>query len=152
MMMTYPTTARDRRNHTPVSTIATFSFGPCWCRSVPGSDGSFDVFRQRSVKAPLGRDVLVVSNRVPPSGVAMVRRQFESLDDPIVIAARACPSADWYWDRSPSEWVDVTELLDVDHAVDACITGQPELIFAVLLSVRDTAVDVSRLTALTEAI
>lgn len=151
-MMTYPTTARDRQDHTPVSTLATFSFGPCWCRSVPGSDGSFDVFRQRSVRAPLERDALVVSDRVPPSGVAMLRRQFDSLDDPVVIAAKACPSADWYWDRSPSEWIDVTELLDLDHQVDACITGQPELIFAALLSVGRSATDASRLTALTEAI
>ena len=151
-MMTYPTTARDRQNHAQVSTLTTFSFGPCWCRSVPGSDGSFDVFRQRSVKAPLEHDTLVVSDRVPPTGVAMVRRQFESLHDPIVIAAKACPSADWYWERSPSEWVDVAELLDVDHEVDACVTGQPELIFAALISVRNPAIDTSRLTALTEAI
>ena len=151
-MMTYPTTARDRQAHTPVSTLATFSFGPCWCRSVPGSDGSFDVFRQRSVKAPLDHDILVVSDRVPPSGVAMVRRQFDSLDDPIVIAAKACPSAAWYWERSPSESVNVAELLDVDHEVDACITGQPELIFAAVLTVRRSGFDSSRLTALTEAI
>lgn len=151
-MMTYPTTARDRHNHTPVSTLATFSFGPCWCRSVPGSDGSFDVFRQRSVKAPLERDTLVVSDRVPPTGVAMVRRQFDSLDNPIVIAAKSCPSADWYWETSPAEWIGVAELLDVDHEVDACLTGQPELIFAALLSVRNSAFDASHLTALTGAI
>lgn len=150
-MMTYPTTARDRQGPTPVSTFATFAFGPCWCRSVPGSDGSFDVFRQRSVKVPLERDILVVSDRVPPSGVAMVRRRFDSLDDPIVIAARACPSAEWYWERSPSDWVDPRELVRVDEEVDACITGQPEALFSALLAI-DSSVSGTRRSTLTEVI
>lgn len=149
-MMTYQASAVADRASALEATISTVAFGPCWCRSVPGSDGSFDVFRQRSVKAPLERNVLVVSNRVPPSGVPTVRRLHHGLNDPIVVATNACPTAGWYWDASPSGWIGLAELLEVDHEVDACLTGQPERLFGALLTIRDT-LKAHRLTALTEA-
>lgn len=151
-MMTYPTNVGGHQTHTPEATIATIAFGPCWCRSVPGNDGSFDVFRQRSVQAPLERNTLIVSNRVPSSGVAMVRRRFDSLSNPLVIATQACPSAEWYWERSPADWVEVGELVDIHHRLDACLTGQPELLFSALLAIGSEEADTARLTALTEAI
>lgn len=148
-MMTYQTRTVDELTRAPAATVSTAAFGPCWCRAVPGSDGSFDVFRQRSVTASLGRDALVVSNRIPPTGVAIVRRLSDSLSDPIVIATKACPSAAWYWDASPSGWVELDEILDVDLSVDACLTGQPELLFSALLTVGDGLGRGRRLTALT---
>lgn len=99
--------------------------------------------------APLERDVLIATNRVPPSGVAMVRRLHEGLSDPVVLATIACPSAGWYWDTSPSGWVDLAELLHVDREIDACLTGQPELLFPALLTVGHGHAGVRRFTALT---
>ena len=132
-MMTYPTRGLDQHATAVGTRFTTMTFGPCWCRSVPGSDGSFDVFRHRSIDSPLGRDVLVVSDRVPPSGVSQLRRLHTGMNDPLVLATRACPSAEWYWDHSPTDWVDASEYLDIDHRVDGCLTGQPEILFATLL-------------------
>lgn len=151
-MMTYPTSSLDQRATAVGSRISTVTFGPCWCRSVPGSDGSFDVFRHRSVESPLGRDVLVVSNRIPPSGVATLRRLHATLNDPLVIVAGACLSAEWYWDNSPSTWVDASEYLEVDHRVEGCLTGQPEIVFGVLLRLALAGSADQPLTTLTEVI
>ena len=151
-MMTYPTKGLDQRSPAVAARISTMTFGPCWCRSVPGSDGSFDVFRHRSIDSPLGRDVLVVSDRIPPSGVSSLRRLHAAMNDPLVLVTRACPSAGWYWDNSPTEWVDASEYLDIDHRVDGCLTGQPEIFLASLLGlVLDGSADQPLMT-LTEVI
>lgn len=151
-MMTFQRTALDPQLHVRGATISTVAFGPCWCRAVPGDDGSFDVFRQRTVRSPLGRDVLVVTDRVPPSGVATVRRLLDSLADPLVITTKACPAANWYWDTSPSGWVEASDLVHVDTHVGACLTGHPEMLFTTLLGIGERAPTESYLTALTGAI
>ncbi len=132
-MMTFQRTVLDQRPQPRDAIISTVAFGPCWCRAIPGADGSFDVFRQRTVQSPLGRDVLIVTDRVPPSGVATVRRLADRLTAPLVVSTNACPAARWYWDTSPSGWVDVTELVQVDRHVEACLTGHPEMLFTALL-------------------
>ena len=151
-MMTFQRTALDQKAHPREATISTVAFGPCWCRAVPGEDGSFDVFRQRKVRSPLGRDVLIVTDRVPPSGVATVRRLADQLSDPLVLSTKACPTAGWYWDTSPSGWVDATKLVRVDRHVDACLTGQPELLLATLLEIGDSTVAGDHLAALSGAL
>lgn len=150
-MMTFKRTALDTDSQTREATISTVAFGPCWCRTIPGADGSFDVFRQRTVRAAMARDVLILTDRVPPSGVATVRRLLDSLSDPLVVTTNACPATGWYWDTSPSGWVDASELVDVDRHIDACLTGHPEMLFATLLEIGEQA-PTTELTALTGAI
>ena len=120
------------------STVATLQYGPCWCRGVPGDTGSFDFIRHRRVEldlGPFGSNIMIVSDRVLSGSGTVVRDVFDSVPDPkIVIAAAVCPSARQFWERAPVTWSPVDEVLPVDATVDACISGEPEVLLGTVLS------------------
>lgn len=139
---------------TPPSTVALLQYGPCWCRGVPGETGSFDFVRHRKVEldlGPLGANIVIVSERLLSPTVAEV--VFRGVPSPkIVVAAAVCPAARGFWDRAPISWVPADEVLPVDVAIDACISGEPEALLGAMLSrLSDRAVTQSSVR-LTEAI
>ncbi len=127
----WPTTTRD------LATVAVLQYGPCWCRGKPGDTGTFDLFRQRSVRmdlGPLTANLLIVTDRVLSGAEKLCRQVYNALASPkIVIATPPCPSAGRFWDEAPLAWVPVRELLPVQADLDSCFSGAPESLLGAVL-------------------
>lgn len=129
---------RPARVHVPDlahARIWTLLQGPCWCEGTPGKSSSFGLTRYRSVD--LGRfeaHILVVSNRVMDGSLPTLRRLYSEAPDPkLVIAVASCPTAEEFWEGLQGGWTPIEEILEVDVAVDECISGRPESLLAAVL-------------------
>lgn len=133
-----PTSSNDpQTNNGDGARVWRLQFGPCWCRGVPPSTGSFDFVRLVSSAHDLGafdRNILIVSERVIDGSMAVYRQVIEGIPDPkLVVSAAACPAARRFWDELPLGWNPVSDVLPVDIEVDECISGMPESLMAALL-------------------
>jgi Ni,Fe-hydrogenase III small subunit len=112
-------------------------FGPCWCRGVPASTGSFDFVRLVTSENDLGqfdRNILILSERVIDGSLAVYRQVIDRIPDPkLVVSVSACPAARNFWDELPLGWSPIADVLPIDIRIDDCISGMPESLMAALL-------------------
>ncbi len=122
----------------PATRIWRLQFGPCWCRSFPTDETSFDFVRMRTTAAELGPledNLLIVSDRVVAGAARMYRQIHAEVPDPkLVISVATCPSATRFWDDLPGGWSPASDVIPLDLHVDDCITGNPESLLASVLS------------------
>lgn len=112
-------------------------FGPCWCRGVPPTTGSFDFVRLVTSEDDLGQfghNILIVSERVIDGSLAVYRQVIDRIPDPkLVVSVAPCPAARSFWDELPVGWSSVSDVLPVDIQIDDCISGMPESLMAAVL-------------------
>lgn len=116
-------------------------YGPCWCRGMPGEEGSFDFVRSTTTQLGVGDldfNLLLLSDRVIDGSRPIFLQVDDLVPNPrLVVATSSCPAAQRFWDELPVAWSPVDEVVPVDHWVEECINGRPEaLLVAVLAMIR----------------